>query len=133
MGGTVAALAVRNHLTIRRDSSIGVHLLQFSCGLELPRVREISRPLDMNGSGYGAAAASSHQRTLVFGIAARVEDDRVTSTDRILDVPPRGEHARIANARPVALRRRCRIARDRKSRRRPCAEPAIQQPYRRMA
>src|SRR5215203_4146250 len=60
--GAVSALAVSDDLAFRRHARVHVHLAKLRGGLEFAGRGQVSRPLDVDRSGNGAAPSRAHGR-----------------------------------------------------------------------
>src|SRR5687768_8877330 len=129
----ITALAVGHDLALGADAGPHVHLLQLIGGLERAVGCEVVRPLEMNGPGDSAAARGSYCRAAIFAVAARIDDDRVLTTEAIVHVAPARENRFVARAGPVGRLRLGRQLCDRQAFSTPRVEAAIEQARVRMA
>src|SRR5687768_10806098 len=127
MRGAITALAVGHDLALGTDAGPLVHRLQLIGSLEGAVGCEVVRPFEMDGPGDGAAARGSHRCAAILAIAARIEDDRVFTTEAIVDVAPARENGVVARAGPVGRLRLYGLLCDRQAFFPPRVEPAIEQ------
>jgi hypothetical protein len=127
VGAAVAALAVCDHLALRRHAEIGVHRLQFGRRLEPAGRIEVVGPFEVDRAGNGAATGGPHQRAVVLFRGPRIDDHHALAAEARVDVAPGGHDVLPPRPVPLGRDRRDELVADRPLLPGPRVEAAIEQ------